>query len=100
MEFIEGIKINNVQEIVAAGHLPADVTQTMLEVFSDMIFVHGFVHCDPHPGNLMVRYGPNKQTQVVLIDHGLYRELDETFRREHCLVRSRILLCAPISEGD
>ena len=50
MEFIDGIKVNNVPELKAAGHKPADVAQIMLEVFSDMIFVHGFVHCDPHPG--------------------------------------------------
>ena len=35
----------------------------------------------------MVRRGPRDQTQLVLLDHGLYRELTETFRREHCLVR-------------
>lgn len=25
-----------------------------MEVFAEMIFVHGFVHGDPHPGNILV----------------------------------------------
>lgn len=43
------------------------------------VFVEGFVHCDPHPANLMVRKqdgGPF----LVLLDHGLYKELDDDFR--------------------
>lgn len=39
-----------------------------------MIFVHGFVHCDPHPGNVLVRKCPRSQkTEIVLLDHGLYQ---------------------------
>lgn len=25
-----------------------------MEIFAEMIFVHGFVHGDPHPGNILV----------------------------------------------
>jgi len=56
-----------------------------LELFSKMIFQWGFVHSDPHPGNLLVRY--NKSTKVqelVLLDHGLYVEFPETLRHQYC----------------
>ena len=46
-----------------------------------MIFKDGFVHADPHPGNLLVR--KSKQTgelQLVLLDHGVYVELEENTR--------------------
>lgn len=35
-------------------------------------FVNGFVHADPHPGNLLVRQRPDKPSrpQIVLIDRG------------------------------
>ncbi len=43
-------------------------------MYSEMIFVHGFVHCDPHPGNVLVRKCPqSKKTEIVLLDHGLYQ---------------------------
>ena len=45
-----------------------------------MIFKHGFVHCDAHPGNILIRqhprgYDPKLHYQIVLLDHGLYRNL-------------------------
>lgn len=48
-------------------------------------FRHGFVHCDPHDANLLVRPHPKdpSRPQVVLLDHGLYRELDDDFRRNY-----------------
>jgi aarF domain-containing kinase len=35
--------------------VPREVALLLLEAFSDMVFVHGRVHADPHPGNLLVR---------------------------------------------
>ena len=42
-------------------------------MYADMIFKFGYVHCDPHPGNVLVRKNPSTgQDEVVLLDHGLY----------------------------
>ena len=49
-------------------------------IFGRMTFVHGFVHCDPHPGNLLV----DSNGRVVLLDHGVYRSLDDDTRRTWC----------------
>lgn len=38
-----------------------------------MIFVHGYVHCDPHPGNVLVNKTLQGKTEIVLLDHGLYQ---------------------------
>lgn len=38
-----------------------------------MIFVNGFVHCDPHPGNILVRRSPKHEVEIVFLDHGLYQ---------------------------
>lgn len=45
----------------------------LIRAFADQIFVTGFIHCDPHPGNIFLRPHPdNKQNyQIVVIDHGL-----------------------------
>ena len=57
----------------------------VIRAFSDQIFVTGFVHCDPHPGNIFVRPHPdnNKEFQVVILDHGLCLELSEDFRKNY-----------------
>ncbi|XP_044128522.1 aarF domain-containing protein kinase 1 [Bufo gargarizans] len=48
-----------------------------------MIFVHGFVHCDPHPGNVLVRQSEGGP-EILLLDHGLYQELTDNFRLNYC----------------
>merc|ERR1739849_38172 len=46
------------------------------------IFDNGFVHCDPHEANVLVRKHPRKKgkPQLVLVDHGLYKTLDGSFQ--------------------
>ncbi|EPQ30183.1 uncharacterized protein PFL1_02299 [Pseudozyma flocculosa PF-1] len=62
------------------------VSRSVCEAFSSQIFQHGFVQADGHPSNVLVRKHPNGkrgQHQIVLIDHGLYVELSEDFRRKY-----------------
>ena len=43
------------------------------QMYADMIFKFGYVHCDPHPGNVLVRKDrATGRPQIVLLDHGLY----------------------------
>jgi hypothetical protein len=61
----------------------ADVKQVATRIqrlFGRMIFVDGFVHCDPHPGNILV----GKDGRVILLDHGVYRTLPDDVRRTWC----------------
>lgn len=60
------------------------IMQTMVELFSAQMFQWGWVHCDPHPGNILVRPRPSdpSQAQLVLLDHGLYVRVEEKFKRE------------------
>jgi predicted unusual protein kinase regulating ubiquinone biosynthesis (AarF/ABC1/UbiB family) len=77
MEFVEGIKINDVRALRKAGVDPQWVTHTLVDVFAEQILAHGFFHADPHPGNLLVQpEGP----RIVLLDFGLAKELPERFR--------------------
>ena len=45
-----------------------------------MIFKEGFIHADPHPGNMFVRKLPDGDCQLVLLDHGIYTELPNEVR--------------------
>jgi len=43
------------------------------QLYSEMIYVKGLIHCDPHPGNILIRKNPqNGRQEVILLDHGLY----------------------------
>lgn len=46
-------------------------------IFSELIYSHGFVHTDPHPGNVLINPVTDKKGEnefkVVLLDHGLYQ---------------------------
>jgi aarF domain-containing kinase len=56
----------------------------MVELFSAQMFSWGWVHCDPHPGNIIVRPSPSNPSrpQLVLIDHGLYTKVPEEFMKQ------------------
>ena len=72
--------------IEAMGLARADVVRLLCETMCEQIFDGGFVHCDPHPGNVLVRRRPGRPSspQLVLLDHGLYRELPAAFRVQAC----------------
>ena len=58
--------------------------QVISEVFNHMIFDEGFIHSDPHPGNIFVRKvklpDGSEDIQIVLLDHGLYTVLEDETR--------------------
>ena len=56
------------------GSLLFQISRLLGRMYSEMIFVNGFVHCDPHPGNVLVRKRPDTgKVEIVLLDHGLYQ---------------------------
>jgi len=98
MDYIKGIPISRVQELKAMGVDCNEVASIVLDAFAAMIFEYGFVHCDPHPGNLLVCPGKgNIPTSVVLLDHGLYRDLGEDFRQQNCRLWKAMILQDQVS---
>lgn len=62
-----------------------EVMTTMVDLFSAQMFLWGWVHCDPHPGNIFIRRQPNGRSELVLIDHGLYIQMSPGFRQQYSL---------------
>ncbi|KAM6903160.1 putative aarF domain-containing protein kinase 5 isoform 1-T1 [Lycodopsis pacificus] len=83
-EFCDGCKINDVEEIKRQGLSLKDAADKLIRTFAEQIFYTGFIHADPHPGNVLVRRGPDNKAQLVLLDHGLYQHLSQ---------RDRVALC-------
>ena len=77
LEFVGGIKITECGVIKASGMDCRMLVSLLVETYAKMIFVHGFFHCDPHPGNIFVREGPT----VVFVDFGMVQTITDATRR-------------------
>ncbi|CAN0483872.1 unnamed protein product, partial [Ectocarpus sp. 12 AP-2014] len=89
MKFEPGLRATDVEGMHAMGVSLPRVASLISEAFCEQMFRHGSVHCDPHGANVLVRPHPDARRgsgrpQLVLLDHGLYRELTEKFRVDHC----------------
>ena len=100
MEYCEGSKVNDLDYIRRHGINVDDVSDACVfgyerktqrereksevyrlfqiswklgRMYSEMIFLRGFIHCDPHPGNILVRKGSKGKAEIIMLDHGLYR---------------------------
>jgi ubiquinone biosynthesis protein len=72
-EFVEGVKVSDVESIAAAGLDREAIARNALRALIKQLPVDGFFHADPHPGNLLV----NLDTGVLtFIDLGMMGELD------------------------
>jgi ubiquinone biosynthesis protein len=67
MEYIEGVRVDNVEAIRAYGHSPKRIAEAGFFAYMKQIFEDGFFHGDPHPGNLIV----TKEGELVFLDFGI-----------------------------
>ncbi|KAF8929605.1 hypothetical protein BGZ58_008827 [Dissophora ornata] len=96
MEFMVGSRIDDLSYLKDNNIKVSDVSNEMARTFSQMIYKDGFVHCDPHPGNVMIRPTPPgspspRNFEIILLDHGLYRELSPEFRLDYAHLWTAII---------
>ena len=70
-EFIDGVKINDVDAVDRIGVAREDLVAWASRAFLHMMFRDGFFHCDPHPGNLIV----DREGRIAIIDFGMNERL-------------------------
>lgn len=86
-----GSRPDNLEYLDRNGIDRDEVSATLARIFNEMIFGDGApLHCDPHGGNIAIRKndtrrrlgrGPN--FDVILYDHGLYRDIELPLRRSY-----------------
>lgn len=54
MEFIDGIKVSNLDALLKSGNDPKTIASRGTDLVLKQVFEHGFFHADPHAGNIMV----------------------------------------------
>lgn len=68
MEFVEGTKIDHLASRFESGALRFDdVMSALTGLYLRMMLVDGFLHADPHPGNLLVQ----DDGTLVILDWGM-----------------------------
>lgn len=88
MEYITGHRPDDLEFLDANGIDRDEVSAALARIFNEMIFGAGApLHCDPHGGNLAIRLNPNKRRprnfDIILYDHGLYRDIPMQLRRSY-----------------
>lgn len=80
---VTAIKISNVGALQAAGIDPNAVAAELARATFEQIFVAGFFHADPHPGNIFVTPGPSGAADdwsLTYIDFGMMGRITDELR--------------------
>ncbi|MEA5592755.1 AarF/ABC1/UbiB kinase family protein [Rivularia sp. UHCC 0363] len=71
MEWINGIKLTQVEEIAALGIDARYLVEVGVQCSLRQLLEHGFFHADPHPGNLLATY----DGKLAYLDFGMMSEV-------------------------
>jgi predicted unusual protein kinase regulating ubiquinone biosynthesis (AarF/ABC1/UbiB family) len=77
MEWIEGVKITDFAAIDRAGIDRTELANRLSQAYFKQIFLDGFFHADPHPGNLFLKIeeaannGQPARFKLIFLDFGM-----------------------------
>lgn len=77
MEFIDGAKLSEVYENESGEYDKPLLANRILDSYLKQIFLDGFFHGDPHPGNIVIL----QDNDVCYIDLGMMGHLSNDFKR-------------------
>ena len=72
LEYIDGIKISDLPRLEAEGYDKRLITKRGTDLTMKQVFIHGFFHADPHPGNIFILPG----NIICPIDYGMVGHVD------------------------
>jgi len=87
LQDVTAIKINDVDALRAAGIDPSEVANEFAAVMFDQVFVNGYFHADPHPGNIFITPldgGADPATRAwkfTFVDFGMMGEVPDALRQ-------------------
>ncbi|MCU1576139.1 MAG: transporter [Leifsonia sp.] len=106
LQDVTAIKINDVEGLRAAGIDPSEVANEFAAVMFDQLFIHGYFHADPHPGNIFVTplgagggaggaESAGRAWKFTFVDFGMMGEVSDDLR--HGL--RKLLIAAASRDG-
>lgn len=77
MEYCPGTKIDQLHDLFSSGRLSfKEVMERLTSVYMRMMMVDGFMHADPHPGNLLLQ----EDGTLIVLDWGAVLEVPRWIR--------------------
>jgi ubiquinone biosynthesis protein len=97
MHWIEGVPLKNKGQLLATGFDLDEIARRGANLYLRMIFVYGYFHADPHPGNIVLL--PNNV--IGLLDFGMVGRIEERLREDiedmlMAIVQSDVALLASL----
>lgn len=88
LEDVGFLKLADMESLDAAGIDRGEVAKKLFETFLRQVFDHGFVHADPHPGNLFIEPldspadgakepGKGRPFRICFVDFGMVATIPE-----------------------
>ena len=90
LEFIDALDIRNLVEIKKRKLNLDKVIKNGFDAILTQVFIHGFFHADPHPGNILVL----SNSRISFVDFGIVGRFNDDLKRKS------IDLCYGIIEQD
>lgn len=76
MEYVKSFKITDMKKLKELNFNREKISEKIIESYVSQIIDYGFVHIDPHPGNI----GMTETGKIVFYDYGMVLELDNNFK--------------------
>jgi ubiquinone biosynthesis protein len=76
MEYIDGIKVSNLELLREAGYDLKEIARNGADAFLKQVLVDGLFHGDPHPGNFFILPG----NRICMLDYGMVGRLDSDLK--------------------
>lgn len=92
MDLADGIKVTEVSGLRRTEQDLGALAEAVMRAYLDQVFVHGDVHADPHPGNLLL----TGEGRIALLDLGMVAHIPPR-RREQLL---KLLFAAVDGRGE
>jgi predicted unusual protein kinase regulating ubiquinone biosynthesis (AarF/ABC1/UbiB family) len=94
MEIIPGQKVTRISELrrIKPAEPLGDLAADLMRAYLDQVFVHGLIHADPHPGNVLL----TTDSRLALLDLGMVAHVAPRMRDQLL----RLLLAVVDGRGE
>ncbi|MDH5822717.1 AarF/UbiB family protein [Luteimonas sp. RD2P54] len=92
MEYVPGCKVTEISGLQRTERSFGDLATALLKGYLDQVFVHGEIHADPHPGNVLL----TDEGRLALLDFGMVAHVPPR-QRERLL---KLVLAAVDGRGE
>ena len=90
MEYIDGVKASDISRLKKEGLDPVTIAERGFDLIMKQVFIYGFFHADPHPGNIFIL----PDNVICYLDFGMMGRVDLASREDF------VDLMLSIARGD